>query len=619
MTSEFALATAQDFSGGQDVSRGLSNVPENRYYAGVNTSASKGVLKPRWGFSRLPLTFVEGGLANDNGDTKSYKEIFEGGKFQAAVSFYIDGDPYIACVISGQIFLVNIATSYVSVIHITDGSRINGRLPRVNRTIAGAYGVFYDYPDFPVLLNGAAARRADPASYEVPVSRLGAYNQSRLFIVNGGNEFTGGDPVGNTVATEPPITFEEVLIPGAAYYLQIFQMPTDFTREPITSMATLQAVDTSTGIGPLLIGTARGVYAYGTHVPRGQWEAGQFGSSIVSQVGVVGPRAFVNANSDAFFMSMDGHIRSISMAKNEQRMWSRIPISREVANWIKINDKTLLQHSVVEYFNNKVFFSVNPFRMEVTNFASGLPISDYAFGGMVVLELDNLSSFGEPAAPAWAGLWTGVRPMEFVTVDDRMFIFSKDYYSTNRIYEVDPNLTYDTADDKVRQIKSRIYTGNYDCGNKFNRKRMHSLELGLESIKGDFNLKVSYKPSHVPYLYPWREVTHKAPWRLNDLNDDCTLNGFEAHSKRDFIIGFPEEDECNPISDELLAVFKEVQLYLEITGIYWELSDFRLKAVEHATTYNESMCDALKEDSLCAAPNTDWNYEEFTGCQELQT
>jgi hypothetical protein len=582
-------------------------------------SAKRGVLSPRWGYSRLPLTFEEGTEEDETGRQRAYREIFEGGKFQSAVSFYIGDDPFIVAVISGFIFLVNISTNHVDNISVVGGSRINGRLSRVNRTVANEYVIFYDFPDYPVLVSGLSARRADPTAYEVPASRMGAYNQNRLFIVNGGNEFTGGDPVGNLVATSPPISFEEVLGDAAAYKNQVFQLPTDYNREPVTAIGTLQAVDTSTGIGPLLMATSRGIYAYGTHVPRVQWEAGQFGSMVVSQVGVVGPRSFVNANSDVFFISTDGHVRTLSMAQNEQKRWSRIPISNEIKNWIKIHDKSLLQFSVAEYFNNKLFVSVNPFRAAATDFATRYPISDYAFGGMVVLELDNITSFGEAVAPAWAGLWTGVRPMEFVSVADRMFVFSKDHSTINRIYEIDPELSYDTADDQVRQIKSRVYTKSFSFGNPFNRKHLHSLELNIKDIKGDFSLDTKYKVSHSPYFYDWRLINHPAPWRLEDILAAGMFSDIEGHSIRDFIIGGSEEDNAvNPVSDELINVFKEVQIYLELTGIYWELTGFRLKAVENIETYNDSMT-TYKPLALSSNVSTDWNYEEFGGCQELQT
>jgi hypothetical protein len=616
--AQFLPDASIDFSGGQDVSRGVSNVPDSRYYAGVNVTAKRGVLSPRWGFSRLPLTFEDGGEEDETGRTRTYREIFEGGKFQSATSFYINGDPFVVAVISGFVFLVNLTTNHVDNIPITGGSRLNGRLQRINRTVADEYVIFYDFPDYPVLVNGISARRADPTQYEVPPSRLGAFNQSRLFIVNGGNEFTGGDPVGNTAAINPPITFQEVLQSGAAYYQQIFQLPTDYNREPVTAAATLQAVDTSTGIGPLLVATANNIYAYGTHVPRSQWEAGQFGSLIVSNVGVVGPRAFVNANSDAFFISSDGHVRTISMSQNEQKAWSRIPISKAIENWVVIRDRRLLQFSVAAYFNNKIFISVNPYRVASTDFTTRLPISDYAFGGMVVLELDNVSTFGQATAPAWAGLWTGVRPMEFISADDRMFVFSKDRSSVNRLYEIDPNLSYDTADDQIRQVRSRVYTKSYSFQNPFNRKQLRSLELNMKDIKGDFSADVKYKVSHAPYFYDWRRVEHPAPWRLEDLLASSTFSNIEGHSIRDFIIGGTDANESSPVTDELINAFKEVQLYLELTGIYWELTGLRLLAVEQKQEYVDSIRE-YRPLALSSEVNTDWNYEEFGGCQQLQT
>jgi len=350
---EIVAEHAVDFSAGQDVSRGASNVLESKYYAGVNLSARRGSLNPRWGYRRCSLTYEDGYATDSIGYRRTYREIFEGGKFQAAVYFVIDGKSCIVVVVSGFIFLVDLTLKHVTNIAISNGSRLNGRLSRINSTVTDKYVIFYDYPDYPVIVSSALARRADPTDYEIPVSRLGVFNQSRLFVVNGGNEFTGGDPVGNTAAIEPPITFEEVLSPGASYYQQVFQLSTNSNKEPISAMATLQAVDTSTGIGPLIVATAESIFAYGTHTPRSGWEAGQFGSSIVSNAGIVGSRAFVNVNSDMFFIGMDGHVRSLSMSQQEQSKWARVPVSREVDNWIKIHDSGLVKFSVAEYFNNK--------------------------------------------------------------------------------------------------------------------------------------------------------------------------------------------------------------------------------------------------------------------------
>ena len=113
-------------------------------------------------------------------------------------------------------------------------------------------------------------------------------------------------------------------------------------------------------------------------------------------------------------------------------------------------------------------------------------------------------------------------------------------------------------------------------------------------------------------------VQHYAPWRLEDLLVSNVISDIEGHNIRDFIIGDSDSNESNPIADELINVFKEVQLYLELTGIYWEITGYRLKTIENISTYNDSISEYTPL-VLSGSINSDWSYEEFGGCQLLQT
>lgn len=618
--TDFLVDGATDFLGGQDSSKIPDRIPENAYAAGINVSVANGVLHPRWGLVRFSNEFEDGYILDPYRHTRTYRSIFESGKFQAAAPYYVGLELYIILVISGHIFAFNPDSKTIVHVPIEDGSDLNYRAQRINWAAAGKHLVLYDFPAYPVILDGLNARRSNPLDLEIPAASQGAFNQNRLFIANNGSEFTGGDPVGSLAAPDAPLTFLEVLTPGSPYYGQIFQLPTSDHNDPITFMGFLQVTDVSTGIGPLIIATDRAIYSYATHVPRSNWEQGQFGSLLCYNAGVAGPRAFANANSDAFFLANDGYVRSLSMSRSEQQAWARIPISIEVKKWFKAWDSSLIKLGFVSYFNNKLFFSVNPYRVSVTDFETQFPVADYAHGGLVVMELDTLTSFGQAAKPTWAGLWTGVRPMEMVNLGTRAFIISKDLTNINRIYEINPDITYDIADDYIRPVKSRVRTREYSFQDGFLNKEIHSIDVVLEKIQGDFSMDVNYKPGHGFCFLPWVEFKHHAPWRMCDMPLTC-VNGFEGHAFRDLTFGAPDPgEECSPLTADYYRVFKKLQLEVTLQGAYWELHELRVKATPKPQTVNAVFCEQAPTVPICSCcEDEDWSIEDFKTCETMVT
>lgn len=619
MAENLVFDGQNSFLGGQDASKSPQLIPKDSYSAGINTNVSKGAITPRWSWGKKKLIFPDEVLPISGNRFVPYSEIFHSGRFQALIPYSIGVNYYLIIVIAGVIFLVNRNTFEVTIIPIQDGSSLNETAPRLNWSNAGRFLVIFDWPNFPVILEGITAKRADPTLFEVPISVMGTYNQNRLFIANAGNEFTGGDPTGNLATLDAPVTFEEVEAPAGLYLGQIFQLPTADINERITAMGFLQLTDTSTGIGPLIIGTRRAIYSFNTQTPRASWDAGNFGS-LFAQVGIAGPRSFVNVNSDIFFLSPDGYVRTASMSRDEQKKWSRVPLSREVQNWLKYWDKSLIPYGVLGYFNNKIFISANPYRTNAQS-TNRIPIHDVAYGGFVVIGLDNLATLRQGGNPAWDGLYTGVRPMDIVTCDDRCFVMSKDADFSNELYEIDPSITYDTSEGKIRYVRSIIYTRELDCESDFQNKGVHSLDLNLSNIEGDFSINTEFRPTHTSRFVEWRKFNHVAPWRVCDVPDECDINGLEPHNLRDLTLGSPNEGEtCDPVNQSLYNVFRRLQLKFTIEGKYWELEAFRLKAISLKQAEIDNSCEPQKVVKLCKECNTsDWDYGAFESCQTPQT
>lgn len=607
---EFVIDGTLDFLGGQDASKVPDKIPKNCYASGVNVSTKNGVLSPRPGIQKLNLEF-EGSLILPNLYERSYEAIFRTGVYQAVIPYAVGLDYYLIYVIAGIIFLANQDTGVVSVLNIEDGSMLDETRPRVNWSYGGNYVFIFDYPAYPVIIEGVQARRADPDEYEVPISRLGAYNQNRLFIINGGNEFTAGDPTGSLAAPNAPSTFQELLLPNSPYYRQIFQLPTSLTNEGVNEIraaAFLQFTDTSTGIGPLLLATSKAIYSFQTQLPRDQWEAGQFGTALTYNSGIAGARAFANVNSDLFYISADGQLRTLSMSRNEQGRWSKVAISREVQNWIKFYDKDLIPFSVVGYFANKIMVAVNPYRTKAKT-QQGFDTWDVAHAGYVVIELDNISTLTAQSPPVWAGLWTGVRPMDFCINNNRCFIISKDEGNQNHVWEMTPDVSYDRFEQKIRDIRSKVYFREYEFESPFQDKSLHSLSVNLAAIKGKFNLKAMFKPSHAAKFKLWRDL------KINVKSQDCDIpvgaNGYLAFEPGSLNLGGPEEgEECDESTQKSYSRFRKVQLFFELIGRYWELHEVIVRAIMQPQNENaDIVCEELGPIEIEAECDDDWRYE----------
>jgi hypothetical protein len=601
------------FAGGQSDGLLADRIRQDQYQKAINITTKDGTISPRPGFVHQELTVITEGKVNG----RSYSRIFRTGKFQGAVAYDTDQGTSIIAVISGIIFKIDPRSLEVSVISLPDeDDRMNQYSRRINRSYAGRFLTFFDYPNRPVILEKLSARRTDldresstgvPLP-EVPVSAIGAYVQNRLWVANAVHEFTASDPVGG-VNLDAPITFEEVLASGGAYAGQVFSLGSQSANQPITAMGFLQVADTSTGIGPLFIATRNSIYLYQANLPRSEWKETAFGRLGLYNAGMAGARSFTNQNSDLIFLSGDNQIRSLLMGSAGQQRWENAPLSREVSPWLdEFAEKELIQVGVAASYKNRVFFSVAPYRTTAISL-DGQKVFDYAHGGMIVLELDNVSGIGQPAGPAWAGLWTGISPMEMITLDDGLYIFSKDDGGINRLYFVDENITYDVFEGEEVDIISRVYTREYDFKTPFQDKKLGNVNYSISDIEGSFSFRSEYKPGHSDKWSLWKCFHHCAETEVCDASCDdgcgeseCELPTLNSHNFREMDFGDPEEKDCDPLTNEQSDVMRKAQLRLTMKGRNWKLRDIHLRFQVEPNTNRPSTqkCETITTRKLCA-------------------
>lgn len=196
---------------------------------------------------------------------------------------------------------------------------------------------------------------------------------------------------------------------------------------------------------------------------------------------------------------------------------------------------------------------------------------------------------------------------------------SKDAYFKNVLYELDPELTFDKAGETIRFVRSRVYTKEHEFKDPFSNKELQSLDVNMDSIQGDFEFTVRYKASHSPYFLDWQTFTHTAPWRLQGMPCSEQFYGFDGHTIRDFTMGAPLSEACSPVTNDWYKVFRRMQLCLDFVGKYWELKEYRLRAVQCGEVQNESICEDYTSVLIPSKLDNDWETEDFETCRTLQT
>lgn len=609
------------FEGGQDVSLPSTKLEPNKFVAGINVSTAKGVLRPRFGFCRKALNIQKGGYSYAFNKIADFNLTFRAGLFQAYAPYRIGNKFYQLVVICGLIYMIDQSDFSVRVITLNANTQVNPVAKRINWFVAAKYIVFCDFPNRPVIVENGVARRSRVSLNELPVLSLGTYNQNRAMFSNASNEFTGGDPAGSLSAPLAPITINEILA-GGPFAADIYKAPTDHDS-PLTTLTTLQSIDTSTGIGSLIAASSDQIFSYDTTQPRVNWSTeNSFGTCLSYQAGIVDQRAQININSDLFFVSKDGALRALSSARDEQYRWARTPMTLPAENWIQYYDPDLIKYSRICYFKNKIYWTVRPTRVVALRL-DGSPILDAAHAGLLVLDMSNVArgqediptnyarGINEPM-PAWDGIWLGVKPMEMMINDDRMFIMSKDS-GTNQIYEVTPDQSIDRTDEGYRRpIRSIVYTRDYFVKNIFQDKELVRFESNITDILGKFKYKVKYKPSDAPSFIDWGTFELDVLNGYTDFPKGVIKERTPVALKELNLLAPNVRDASNPVTKDLFQSIKRVQFRLELEGDSWQLNEFAIFANLKDIDLTKKETQQITEDVEAFKNLTgDFEYKEF--------
>jgi hypothetical protein len=173
----------------------------------------------------------------------------------------------------------------------------------------------------------------------------------------------------------------------------------------------------------------------------------------------------------------------------------------------------------VEMARAKRLMAADPTRICATGFENyllySIPYLQTLNSDTMVLDYAAASEWGDNRNPAWAGVWTGTRPVEWTTgvIDgqSRCFHFSVDYAATNdgsynHLWEsfqperIDSYLQIN-PDKTTTTLYNRIYS-QFETpllGDEMDLKKFVYAEIESTQIGGTVDLKVSYRGSKGSY------------------------------------------------------------------------------------------------------------------------
>jgi hypothetical protein len=435
---------------------------------------------------------------------------FEGGNFQGAY-FYNSYPsflrPSIIASVAGRIFRIEISgrTGVVSTLY-------EGNDPTLRHawfTQGFNWLVIQDGLAKPIIWDGSSkARRAGDG--EVPVGSVMAFIHGRLVVssADGTNQVAVGDIVygGDATSTNDIIKFTEIgyWAEGGAFGVPVYV-------GDINGMQPMPYLDTGTGQNELVILGTEGAVSLDLSRPRNQWLDTQLLRISLIGGGCASTHSLCTLNGDLFFRSTEG-VRSFRNARAEfSQGWKQSPISSDVRRWIDTDSPRLLEFNSQVSWNNMLLSTCSPMMERPNNRYAGY---HRYHRGFVVMDAQSESTTLRDGAPVWQGLWTGIRPTQFVEgrIDEshRCFAFSYDRDGRNRLYEICKH-----GEDSFQGERRRMFS-SYDTSafgtierttSNFEAKQIHGGELELKEVNGEVDLSIHIRPDNSPcFLEHYRKT-----------------------------------------------------------------------------------------------------------------
>jgi hypothetical protein len=181
-------------------------------------------------------------------------------------------------------------------------------------------------------------------------------------------------------------------------------------------------------------------------------------------------------------------------------------MSTNVGKWIRSDEKSLLYLCSAITFGNRLIVTSSPYPNQ------GRPYHN----GLLVLDFDILSTFGNLSNPAWDGHWSnneldhleGMKITRLVegmfNGKQRAFMFYLDSEGKNALRELMPE---PVGKDTAGTITSEVTLRALDFKSPFNEKELYMADLWIDRVSEPVTVTASYRPDQVRDFSPWDSVT----------------------------------------------------------------------------------------------------------------
>lgn len=470
------------------------------------------------------------------------------------------------------------------------------------------YAIVLAGQDSPIIFNGSTSSLAGIGM--IPPGVMGTYAWGRIWIVlNDRKSFVASDLNGDPSGTPQNLFVDAILQMTENNLLAgggAFKIPNNIGL--ITAITTFPMLDTSLGIGPIMVGCTNGIVSCQAPVDRTTWQNLTYPIDTISALdyGPLGPRSMTAVNGNLWYRAIDG-IRSFKMARQDFIADLNVAQSQEVSNILNLDSEGLLFNSSSVNFDNKLFQTVSPYRTP-----NGL-----AHRGQVVINYDEVANLRQKSPPSWEGVLTGLNILQIVkgviNGVERAFMFVAN--NGIEIWEINTDGKYDkvstTNTVAYTPIQSYTETRRYNFDSAEKLKALYTAELYLDEISDTVSLTIKYRADESPIWQTWATLnfcaTEKQCTLQPKVDGICPvfMENSAQYAVRLMLPDPPEVEDC--VHNGYTKNGYEFQFRFEGTG------HFRIRKFKaHAKIKSQEMegscpmqptCTAVP---VCALPL--WNY-----------
>lgn len=483
----------------------------------------------------------------------------------------VEGGRYLVVSISGQILTV---TNIDATAGGTSGATAMALDPN-SSTLGTAWMqqaelflIIQDGQKRAIIYDGSKSFRSNIVLQQVPTGKQMAYGKGRLWVAVNENEYVAGDIVGGQLHDPTyPKKLDSVLYFTENTFLAgggAFAVP--LQSGAITAMIFMPVLDTSTGNGPLLIFTERAIFTCNASEDRDTWATTRSPLQTIVSIGsgAVGQYSVAQTtNSDIFFRAPDG-VRSFYLAMREfTNSWGSTPNSTEMDRVLPFDDLLLLKYGSMIQFDNRLLFTIQP-----------LPTLENAYHrGLGVLDFNLISSMRGKAPPVYEGVWSGFQPVLLFKGDiggkERAFSWARNSAGLNELWEFDKVTGFDNTSSRVPSfIETRSMFGREPSASPLSLKRIESVEIWVDQIRGVVDFTLYYKPDQYPCWVEWgRTQSVCSEYQTCDGDEIlCTIPTVKRPTfKTRLNFGQPLDEDMD-VDDKPSRIGYEFQLRLDWLG-----------------------------------------------------